>query len=211
VGLLSVAAIAAAYIIGSLPTGYAIARLRGIDLLRVGSGHTGATNVLRSSGLVCAFLTAVADLLKGYAGVQLTRALIPEAPWVLALSCIATVLGHNRSVFLGFAGGVGSMTTFGAALAISPTAAVLAMVIGAIPLGLTRYASLGSVTMAVALPVVLAIGAIIDGWPWVWVSFGLATGALSLWELRPNIGRLLRGEERKIGQKIPPGHEDVRE
>ncbi len=203
------AAVTAAYLIGSLPTGYAIARLRGIDVLRVGSGHTGATNVLRSSGLPCALLTAVADILKGYAGVQLTRALIPGASWAVALSGIATVVGHNRSIFLGFGGGVGSMTTFGAALAISPTAALIAMIVGAIPLGVTRYASLGSVTMAIALPVILAIGALGFGWPWVWVIFGLGTGALSLWELRSNIGRLIRGEERKIGQAILPGHEDI--
>lgn len=208
-GIRILAALVAAYLMGSLPTGYAIARLRGVNVLRVGSGHTGATNVLRSSGFLCAMLTGVADILKGYAGVQVARALVPGTSWALALSGIATVLGHNWSVFLGFAGGVGTMTTLGATLAINPTAALIALLAGALPLGLTRYASLGSVTMAVVLPIVLAVGAVVWSWPWDWIVFGLGAGALSLWELRPNIDRLRRGEERKIGQTIPSGSKDV--
>lgn len=201
-------AIVAAYLIGSLPSGYAIAKLRGVNVLQVGSGHTGATNVLRSSGLPLAILTGIADILKGYASIQLARALAPHAPWTPALAGIAAVLGHNHSVFLAFAGGVGSMTTFGAALGLSPTAALLGLVTGAIPMGITRYASVGSIALAIALPFIMAIGALLGAWPWPWAVFGLGAGALSIWELRGNITRLLRGEERKIGETIPVGQEN---
>lgn len=209
VGLGVLLALGVAYLIGSLPTGYAIARMRGVNVLKVGSGHTGATNVLRSSGAVCAALTVIADVLKGFAGVQAARALVPGVPWVWALAGVTAVLGHNRSVFLKFAGGVGTMTTLGATLAISPTAALLAVIAGAVPMALTRYASLGSLAMAVALPLILALGSMLWRWPLVWTVFGLGAGALSVWELRSNIQRLLRGEERKIGQTITSGAQDV--
>jgi len=202
-------ALVVAYLIGSLPTGYAIARARGVNVLRVGSGHTGATNVLRSSGVLCAALTAVADVLKGYAGVQVARTLVPDSPWVLALAGIATVLGHDKSVFLKFGGGVGSMTTLGATLAISPMAALFAIVAGVVPVALTRYASLGSLVMAMALPLILAFGSMLRAWPLVWAVFGLGAGMLSVWEMRSNIRRLLQGKERKIGETIAPCAQDV--
>jgi len=204
-----IAALAAAYLIGSLPTGYAIARLRGVNVLRVGSGHTGATNVLRSSGLACAALTAVADIAKGYAGVAVARIVAPGALWAPALAGIATVLGHNKSIFLRFGGGVGTMTTLGATLAISPIAALIALVAGAIPMALTRYASVGSLIFAIAVPIIMGFGALLRGWPIAWVLFGVGTALLSIWELRRNIQRLARGQERKIGQTIAPGSDDV--
>lgn len=202
-------ALVAAYLIGSLPTGYAIARLRGVNVLKVGSGHTGATNVLRSSGAVCAALTALADMAKGYAGVTVARLLAPDLSWASALAGIAAVLGHNKSVFLRFGGGVGTMTTFGATVAISPLTGLVALVMGAIPMVITRYASVGSLVYAVAVPIIAGFGVLLRGWPIAWVVFGLGTAALSIWELRRNIQRLARGQERKIGQKIDPGSADI--
>ncbi len=202
-------ALVAAYLIGSLPTGYAIARLRGVNVLKVGSGHTGATNVLRSSGAACAALTALADMAKGYAGVTVARLLAPDVAWAPALAGIAAVRGHNKSIFLRFGGGVGTMTTFGATVAISPFTGLVALVLCGIPTFITRYASVGSLVYAVAVPVIAGFGALLRGWPIAWVVFGLGTAALSIWELRGNIQRLARGQERKIGQTIKPGSDDI--
>ena len=101
------------------------------------------------------------------------------------------------------------MTTLGATLAISPTTALIALVTGAIPMALTRYASVGSLALAVAVPIIMGFGALLRGWPIAWVLFGVGTALLSIWELRRNIQRLARGQERKIGQTIAPGNDDV--
>jgi glycerol-3-phosphate acyltransferase PlsY len=147
---------------------------------------------------------------KGYLAAYLARELVPAHPWVAALAGLIVILGHNHSLFLGFKGGVGTMTTAGAALALLPLGMLVSMVIGAAVLFGSRYASLGSITFAVLLPIACLIGALVGLWPAAYLLFALGSSAISLHALRANIARLRLGTERKIGQSIPQGRRDVR-
>ncbi|MGQ9683288.1 MAG: glycerol-3-phosphate acyltransferase [Anaerolineae bacterium] len=192
-------AVVLAYLLGSFPTGYLLVRaFTGDDVRRVGSGRTGGTNVLRSAGALPAILTVLGDGLKGIAAVLVARALAGTPP-ALALAGVAAVLGHNHSVFLSWRGGAGTITAIGVALAISPPVAGGASALGLIVLLLWRYASLGSITIALSLPVLFAAGAHWLGMPWVYVAYAGAAGTISLLSLRPNIRRLLAGQERRLG------------
>jgi glycerol-3-phosphate acyltransferase PlsY len=200
-GMRLVYALVAAYLLGALPVGYAITWVaRKVDIRTMGSGHTGGTNVLRVAGALPAALTVLCDAAKGYGAVALARSFVPGVSWVAVLAGVATVLGHNHSVFLAFRGGVGTMTTFGAALALMPWAAVGAALAGLAVVIARRYASLGSLTFAAAVPVACLIGACLGAWPWVNLLFAVLSGLFSTWELRHNIQRLRQGAERKIGQ-----------
>ncbi len=206
-----VGVLALAYLLGAIPVGYVIARLiRGIDIRRIGSGHTGGTNVLRSAGPVAAGLTVLADLAKGYAAVALARAMLPGVAWVAALAAVLAVLGHNRSIFMGWRGGVGSMTTVGATLGLMPLAAGIIVILGAIIIAVWRYSSLASLTAAGLLPILCLIGVVWGVWPPIYLLFACLSSALSVWELRSNIARLRLGTERRVGQAVAPGATDVR-
>ncbi len=190
-----------AYLLGAFPTGYLLTRaFTGTDVRRMGSGRTGGTNVLRSAGPVAGLLTVVGDGLKGGVAVLLARA-IGGTPLAQAIAAVAAILGHNYSVFLGWDGGAGTATTIGAALFIHPLVGIGATVVGAATLALSRYASLGSIAVAVALVVLYGLGAIWGGMPAVYCLYAVVTGSISAFELRPNIVRLLEGKERKLGQQ----------
>lgn len=209
-GLRFAAAVVSAYLLGSIPAGYVWARLlKGIDVTKVGSGRTGASNVLRAAGVGPAALTFLSDLGKGYGAVALARWLAPEVPVVAVLAALAAVGGHNWSVFLHFDGGVGSMTTIGAGLALMPVAAAAGSVAGILAIVIWRYTSLGSLTLAAAIMLASIVGAIQGIWPPVYVLFALGTSAMGVWELRPNIQRIRQGTERKLGQFIRTGQRDV--
>ena len=200
-----------AYLIGAVPVGYLLAKwIRGIDIRRVGSGHTGGTNVLRSAGLVAGLATVVVDLLKGYGAIMLAKGLFPDAPWLAALAGVAAVVGHNYSVFLSWRGGVGSMTTVGATVALMPLVAALIALVGGCMILIWRYSSVASLTVAGLLPILCLVGVLRGDWSPGYLIFAVATGALSAWELRANIGRLRAGTERRVGQTISsqPGEEE---
>src|SRR4030042_5610079 len=132
------------YLLGSFPTGYLLARLKGVDPRQAGSGRTGGTNILRTAGKVPALLTVVGDLLKGALAVWIARALAgSDAAAVLA--GLAAVLGHNHSIFLGLRGGAGSMTNVGVVLALAPQVVPLIAVAGIGVAIIWRTASLASI------------------------------------------------------------------
>jgi len=193
-----VVAVAAGYALGSIPTGVLAARWwRGVDVRSVGSGRTGGTNVLRAAGWKAALLTALADCLKATLAVQVARWL-GGPPLMLALAGTAAVVGHNYSLFLGFRGGAGTAPSIGGALALWPRSAAIVVLTALIAIVATRYASVGSIVVALALPGIFAVRAALGLGPWDYLVYGLLTSALALWALRPNIRRLLRGEERRI-------------
>lgn len=199
-----------AYLLGALPVGYLAARwIKRVNITQIGSGRTGASNVLRAAGVVPAAITLLGDFGKGYAAVAVARLLVPELPVVAVLAGVCAVAGHNWSVFLGFEGGVGTMTTIGAAVALSPIAAAIALGSGVIVVLIWRHSSVGSLTFAGVLSLVVLGGAILGHWPYTRLLFALGTTAMATWELRPNIQRLKEGTERKIGQFIQPGQCDV--
>ncbi len=198
-------ALVVGYLLGSIPVGYLVVRwLRGIDVREVGSGRTGGTNVLRAAGWKAAVLTGVGDGLKALAAVLLARRL-GGPPLLVALAGVAAVVGHNYSVFLRFRGGAGTMASIGGAAGLWPWSLPIAL-IALLPTALiTRRASLGSITVALVLPLLFAVRAALGLGPWAYVVHGVLTSALTLWSLRPNIRRLLRGEERRIDLKTGAG------
>lgn len=199
-----------AYLLGSIPVGYVMGKLfKKIDITRIGSGHTGGTNVLRAVGALPAALTLVGDFAKGYGAVVLTRALLPDVPLNAALAGLFAVIGHNYSLFLGFRGGVGSITTLGATVALMPIVALIVVLVAGLIALIWRYSSLGSLTMAVLSPLTCLVGAIRGDWPASYLVFALGAGLMAFWALRSNIQRLRQGTERRIGQSIPPGRDDV--
>jgi len=197
-----ISALLAGYLLGSIPVGYLLVRwFQGIDIREIGSGRTGGTNVLRAAGLGPALLTGAGDGLKALLAVLVARWL-GGPPLLQALAGVMAVVGHNYSVFLHFRGGAGTMASLGGALALWPwSIALLLPALLGVALG-TRRASLGSISVALLMPLLfIALGAL-GIRPLVYVGHGLLTSLLTLWALRPNIRRLLRGEERRVNLSL---------
>ena len=180
------------YLIGSVPVGYLLGRLKGVDIRLHGSGNIGATNVWRTLGPAAGATALVLDVLKGLLPVLLGRGVGGE---VLALLCgLAAIAGHSWSVFLGFRGGKIIATSLGVFLALSPLAALLALGIWLAVVFLSGYVSLGSIVAAASMPLLmLALHQ-----PWSYVLFSLVTAAVAVYKHVPNIRRLLAGTEPKI-------------
>jgi glycerol-3-phosphate acyltransferase PlsY len=197
--ILAVVAILVAYLFGSIPVGYLVARMYGVDVTASGSGRIGGTNVLRSVGPAAAGLTVLGDILKGLVPVYLLATVAP--PLIAALAAAAAVVGHNYSIFLRFRGGVGAGTAMGALGGLSFPAALIVAVCGLVGLGVSRYASILSATIAVSSLVVLIVFALLDYTPYEHIIFGVLNLAVIFYALRDNFARLKAGTERKVGQK----------
>jgi glycerol-3-phosphate acyltransferase PlsY len=191
----------AAFFIGGIPWGVIVARLSGgPDPRTIGSGRTGGANVMRALGPRLALLSGLLDMLKGTAAVLLAR-WVGAGIEVEVLCGIAAIIGHSRSPFLGFSGGRGVSAAFGAALVLAPFAAAILFVVFLVVLAITRYTSLASLVSAVVGGVTLAIEVIVTGQPPALLVFAIVGPAL-IWLFHlDNIGRLLRGEERKFSAK----------
>ena len=192
------------YLLGSIPSGLIVSRVyRGVDVRDQGSGKTGFTNTLRSLGLGAAVIVLVADVVKGAIPVLIARAVFDD-PWAATLTGVAAVIGHTFPVFANFRGGRGVATAFGALLAIalwpSLWLALAVLVAGGAALAVTRYVSVMSMTAA-AVAFVLIVISVAVGWlaPHYLLFGGAATLAIELNHL-PNMRRLLRGVEPKLGQ-----------
>ena len=199
----------ASYLLGALPFGLLMAKLvRGIDVRRYGSGSTGMTNVLRTIGVVPALIVLALDAGKGIVAVFLAKYLEVGLP-VEAAAALAALVGHNWSVFIRFQGGKGTATGVGALCALSPVAGLIALLVGVPVIALSRYVSLGSVlgatTGAIAVPVLamadpsMPLGVPSFGYA-IYTSIGVP---LILLKHRSNLARLLRGQERKLGESVP--------
>jgi len=187
----------ASYLLGSIPTGYLLVRLTGKkDVREFGSRSTGATNVLRVGGWKTALPVAVVDVLKGFLPVLL--ALKTTADPAFAAFCgLLAVVGHCFPVWIGFRGGKGVATSLGAYAAIAPAACLACVGLFLLVAGLTRYVSLGSILGSLAFPAIVRA----RGGPGAVAAVGLAIAALVVFQHRGNIGRLIAGEERKLGER----------
>ncbi|OGI20159.1 MAG: acyl-phosphate glycerol 3-phosphate acyltransferase [Candidatus Melainabacteria bacterium RIFCSPHIGHO2_02_FULL_34_12] len=183
------------YLFGSIPTGYWIGKLKGIDLTEIGSGSTGATNVLRNLGKWPAFFTLVIDASKGFLPVFLSLKFTSShlLPILVALAC---VIGHSKSVFLNFKGGKSSAVGLGVLMALNFNAAIITFIIWFIIVSISRYSSLGSI---IAVPLV-PLWFYIFHKPPLYIIFGILIAIyIVLIRHRENIKRLLNGTEPKIG------------
>jgi acyl phosphate:glycerol-3-phosphate acyltransferase len=182
-----------AYLLGSVPTGYLLGSLAGVDVRKAGSGNVGATNVARVVSKRHGIFTLIADVAKGFVPVIIALHLNFPA-LVTACVGIAAFLGHIYSVFLCFKGGKGVATALGVFLALAPWATAVLMVIFAVVLLATRVVSLSSMVAAASAPLVLWI---FSHPPiWIWMSFFIA--AMIVLRHRENIQRLLSGTEPKL-------------
>lgn len=193
----------AAYLLGSIPTGYLVARAKGIDIRTVGSGNIGAANAFRILGKPAGIFVLVADGLKGFAAcswladfvIQLFAVAPDENMRIVA--GISAVLGHNFTCWLKFKGGKGIATSAGVYFALAPLAAGISLGTWMVVFVLSRYVSVASIAAAVALPTA------------VWLTkdsrfLGIVTtvlGLLAIFKHRGNIQRLLNGTEQRFGQK----------
>jgi glycerol-3-phosphate acyltransferase PlsY len=188
----------AAYLLGSISFAVLVVRAKtGRDIRSEGSGNAGATNVLRSYGKKLALLVAFADVAKGAAAVFLMRLVTADPRWAAAAG-FAAILGHVFPVFYGFRGGKGVATTVGAFLALSPLALLVCLAVFLAIVAATRYVSLGSVVALALLPPVA--GLFFHASRAVVTVAGL-TAILIVAKHLPNLKRLARGEERKLGRR----------
>jgi acyl phosphate:glycerol-3-phosphate acyltransferase len=183
----------AAFAVGSFPTGIIVARLRGVDLRKVGSGNIGATNVGRAMGKTWAALVLVVDALKGY-GPTALAAHLGVPPLAVAAVAITAVLGHMFSIFLKGRGGKGVATSLGAALALAPLAALACAAVYAVVFALVRISSVGSLSAVLAFPAALAL--LGDRQP-PHYAFAAVMAILVIARHKDNIRRLARGEEHR--------------
>lgn len=198
----------AAYLLGSLATGFWLGKARGIDIRTVGSGNIGATNVFRALGVPAGIFVLIADALKGWLAVALIGPFIcgrfeagagsPGCEWFKIIAGIAAILGHNYTCWLRFKGGKGIATSAGVLVGLVPVALLISLGIWVIMAALFRYVSLASITGALSLPFA------------TWLTTGgnrLLTGttavmaALAVYKHKSNIRRLLNGTENKLGAK----------
>ncbi len=214
-----VAVILIGYLLGSIPFGVIIGRRSAkVDVRQIGSGKTGATNVLRVAGKKAAALVLILDLLKGLLAVVFAGLIFGEdylmvgssGLWWLARSAqvsaaLAAIAGHKWPIFLRFRGGRGVATFFGGLFALCPPVALFGGEVLILGASLTRYASLGSIAGAVGAYAILVPLTIINGFPIEYLVYTLIGAIFIIVVHRDNIVRLISGTERKIGEKVEVG------
>jgi acyl phosphate:glycerol-3-phosphate acyltransferase len=209
------AVVIVAYLLGSFPTGYiAVKQLKGIDIREVGSGSTGATNVLRTLGKGPGAFVLGLDCLKGVLAIAsvyylfdlaTNQNLIPATvdvnlwqPWLVILVGSAAILGHSKSIFLGFTGGKSVATSLGILLAMNWQVGLATLGVFGLVAAISRIVSLSSIMGAIAVPIEM----VILHQPVAYILFAIAGGLYVIFRHRANIERLLAGTEPKIGQTL---------
>jgi acyl phosphate:glycerol-3-phosphate acyltransferase len=206
--LAGAACLVVAYLLGSLPTGYLAGRLlKGIDIREHGSKSTGATNVLRTVGKVPAIAVLLIDILKGVAAILLTREVLPTLvpipanalPYAVTLAGLAAMLGHSRSIWLGFSGGKSVATGLGVLLAMSWPVGLGSLAAFGVVLGIFRIVSLGSIVAAIASMILM----VVLQQPLPFCGLAIAGGLFVIIRHKANIQRILAGTEPRLGQSSP--------
>jgi glycerol-3-phosphate acyltransferase PlsY len=202
VGYILVALIA--YLLGSIPTGFLVAKARGFDIRTVGSGNIGATNVFRILGKPAGIFVLLTDAAKGWLAVFVVAKLMsawfyPAAgstarEWFAICAGVAAILGHNYTCWLYFKGGKGIATSAGVLGALVPGPFLIILSVWIIIFALTRYVSLASISAAFTLP--FAAWAVGDSLTIIFVAAALT--ALAIYKHKANIKRLIDGTEGKI-------------
>ena len=194
-------AAAAGYLLGALPFAYWVARAKGVDIFKVGSGNAGATNVLRVMGPGPGGLVFFLDGAKGSlaAGWPLLP-VVAGGETASLCGLVGAVLGHSFSCFTGFRGGKSVATAAGGFAVLFPAGAGCALAVFALTLALFRYVALSSMLGAVAL----AASAVMLGRSGLVIGVACGAAGFVILRHRSNISRLLAGTEVRIGRKTPP-------
>ncbi len=228
--MLYLPAIVLGYLLGSFPSGVVVVRLvRRMDVRKIGSRRSGATNVLRAAGVLPALVTFLLDVLKGTAAVWVGKWLAGSAwvqerwqavlsrpaawplpaealsPLYASLLCgLAAIAGHNWPVYIRFQGGRGVATTLGTLFPLAPAVAGAAFLLGLVVVAVSRYVSLGSITGAAFVPAGLLLQSLFLPFSLPLFLYGLLVSGLVIFQHRDNIARLLAGTERKLGRPSEP-------
>ena len=185
------------YLLGSMPSGWLAGRwLKGIDLRELGSGSTGATNVLRQVGKGPALVVFLIDVGKGAAAVLLARA-FGQSDWIQVLAGLTALAGHIWPVWLKFKGGKAVATGFGMFLGLAWPVGLASFGVFLLTLAIFRIVSLSSVLAAVSLPLLMIRFSGVGSY----IVIALVAMGLVLWRHRSNLSRILEGSEPKVGQK----------
>lgn len=185
--------LAAAYLIGGIPFGYIIVRLKtGRDVRSLGSGNIGATNVLRTTGRAVAVITLLLDIVKGFAAVWLMAWASDDSPIWMSAAALAVMAGHAFPVFLKFKGGKAVASFIGAFLYLTPLPLLAVLLLFVIVVAATRHISLGSIVAAGTFP--LAVWLILHP-PAPVVIAALIAGAFIVVRHKANIERIRAGNE----------------
>lgn len=202
-----------AYLLGSFPTGYLAGRLlQGIDIREHGSGSTGATNVLRTLGKVPGSAVLLIDVFKGVIAVSLVRMVLlplPELQANFSLLVVGTaamaILGHSKSVWLGWKGGKSVATGLGVLLAMNWQVGLLTLGVFGLSISITRIVSISSIFGALAVAILMFV----YHQPTAYVIFTAVGGGYVIWLHRTNIQRLLTGTEPQLGKVSPTPSEST--
>jgi glycerol-3-phosphate acyltransferase PlsY len=198
-----------AYLLGSIPTGFLVAKARGVDIRSVGSGNIGATNVFRILGKSAGAFVLLADAAKGWLAVFVVARLVsgwfyPDAgslarEWFSLCAGIAAILGHNYTCWLHFKGGKGIATSAGVLVALVPVPLLIILGIWIVVFAASRYVSLASICASFVLP----FAAWFTGKNLATVIVTAALAVLAIYKHKTNIQRLMKGTENRIGAKQP--------
>ncbi|HPO89752.1 MAG TPA: glycerol-3-phosphate 1-O-acyltransferase PlsY [Victivallales bacterium] len=198
----------ASYIIGSIPFGFLIGKIKGIDIRKHGSGNIGATNVLRIFGKKYGYICFILDFLKGFIPVIIAGAIAKKTQninpdFIKCAAFAGTFSGHVWTIFLNFKGGKGVATAAGAIFAISPISVICSLIIWFAVFSLSRFVSLASIVASAFLPVFYGIYTklLADNFSSIiFISFFLVS-LLSIIKHHSNIKRLLNGTEIRFDRR----------
>jgi glycerol-3-phosphate acyltransferase PlsY len=205
--LVGIVIVIAGYIIGSIPFGLLIVKMKtGKDIRQIESGRTGGTNAVRAAGFGAGLLTAILDILKGATAVWLAQTLLPQDHIFHVLAPIGAILGHNYSLFLinredgklRFHGGAGGAPALGGAVGLWPWMFPIVFGLGAIVWFTLGIASVTTIAIAVIVTIVFAIRASVGLQNPIDIWYGILASILLVWALRPNIKKLFAGNERVV-------------
>lgn len=205
-----IGALLLAYLLGSIPFGLIIVKLStGKDIRSVESGRTGGTNAMRAAGVWAGMFTAILDVLKGTGAVFLSHIMIPGSHiWLDVLAPFLSIIGHNYSAFLierdekgklHFRGGAGGAPCLGGSIGLWLPSLFVIVPLGGLIYYFGGYASITTMSVAFISTLVFAYRAWLGLNPWQYALYGLLAFFALAWSLRPNIKRLISGNERVVG------------
>lgn len=197
------------YLIGSIPFGWLVVKIaNGKDIRTVESGRTGGTNAMRAAGYMAGICTVLLDAFKGFSTYWIVAWLAPGNDWMKVATALLIILGHNYSIFLieqgshgkmQLRGGAGGAPCAGGAIAVGGPIMLLIAPLAALVFLFVGYASVTTISVAVAAMLISIVRAAFFGGSWVHALYGLVSIGIVLWALRPNLRRLYEGTERVVG------------